>query len=155
MLLKFTEDIPNYTSDITAVAGGPTPSGWHWGLSCKNLFCKYLVSTLQDIFTMPNSAFLNQTCKFARPIQYKILTFHGTHKNISAARKFLIYVHLYMYLSCKSSTSHFLPEASIGLRVLSLPASVSVCVCPSVRQSRACPRDNSWPVSARITKFGP
>ena len=41
----------------------------------------------------------------------------------------------------------FLPDASIGLRVLSLPASVclSVClsVCPSVRQSRACPRDNS------------
>ena len=31
---------------------------------------------------------------------------------------------------------------------------LSVCVCPSVRQSRACPRDNSWPVSARITKFG-
>ena len=28
-------------------------------------------------------------------------------------------------------------------------------VCPSVRQSRACPRDNSSPVSARITKFGP
>ena len=51
--------------------------------------------------------------------------------------------------------TNFLPEASIGLRVLSLPASVCVCVCPSVRQSRACPRDNSWPVSARITKFGP
>ena len=32
---------------------------------------------------------------------------------------------------------------------------LSVCVCPSVCQSRACPRDNSWPVSARITKFGP
>ena len=37
----------------------------------------------------------------------------------------------------------FLPEASIGLRVLSLPASVCVCVRPSVRQSRACPCDNS------------
>ena len=49
----------------------------------------------------------------------------------------------------------FLPEASIGLRVLSLPASVCLCVCPSVRQSWACPRDYSWPVSARITKFGP
>ena len=33
-------------------------------------------------------------------------------------------------------------------------ACVCLCVCPSVRQSRACPRDNSWPVSARITKFG-
>ena len=32
----------------------------------------------------------------------------------------------------------FLPEASYGLRVLSLPA----CVCVSVRQSRACPHDN-------------
>ena len=48
-----------------------------------------------------------------------------------------------------------LPKASFGLRVLSLPASVCVCVCPSVRQSRACARNNSWPISARITKFGP
>ena len=45
----------------------------------------------------------------------------------------------------------FLPEASFGLRVLSLP--VSVCVC--VYQSLACPHDNSSPVQARITKFGP
>ena len=36
----------------------------------------------------------------------------------------------------------FLPEANFGLRVLSLPA------------SRVCPRDNSLPVQARITKFG-
>ena len=39
----------------------------------------------------------------------------------------------------------FLSEASFGLRVLSLPASVCVCVCPSVRQSlllvRAITRD--------------
>ena len=50
----------------------------------------------------------------------------------------------------------FLPEASFGLRVLSLPASVCVCVsvCLSVCQSRVCPRDNSSPVQARITKFG-
>ena len=46
----------------------------------------------------------------------------------------------------------FLPEASFGLRVLSLPA--SVCVCLSVCQSLACPRDNSGPVQARIAKFG-
>ena len=46
-----------------------------------------------------------------------------------------------------------LPEASFGLRVLSLPA--SVCVCLSVCQSLACPRDNSGPVQARIAKFGP
>ena len=44
----------------------------------------------------------------------------------------------------------FLPEASIGLRVLSLPASVR----PSVRH-QVCPRNNSSPVQARITKFGP
>ena len=35
----------------------------------------------------------------------------------------------------------FLPEASFGLRVLSLPA--CVCVCPCVRQSWVCPCDNS------------
>ena len=44
----------------------------------------------------------------------------------------------------------FLPEASIGLRVLSLPASVR----QSVRH-QVCQRDNSPPVQARITKFGP
>ena len=49
----------------------------------------------------------------------------------------------------------FLPEASFGLRVLSLPASVCLYVCLCVHQSRACPRDNSSPVQARITKFGP
>ena len=32
---------------------------------------------------------------------------------------------------------------------------LSVCVSVCVRQPLACPRDNSWPVSARITKFGP
>ena len=48
-----------------------------------------------------------------------------------------------------------LPEASFGLRVLSLPASVCVSVCLSVCQSRVCPRDNSSPVQPRITKFGP
>ena len=32
---------------------------------------------------------------------------------------------------------------------------VSVCVCQSMCQSLACPRDNSGPVQARITKFGP
>ena len=48
----------------------------------------------------------------------------------------------------------FLPEASFGLRVLSLPACVCMCVCPCVRQSWACPCDNSSTVQARITKFG-
>ena len=32
---------------------------------------------------------------------------------------------------------------------------VRVCVYVCVYQSLACPRDNSWPVQARITKFGP
>ena len=34
-------------------------------------------------------------------------------------------------------------------------ACVCLSVCPSVCQSRVCPRDNSSPVSARITKFRP
>ena len=40
-------------------------------------------------------------------------------------------------------------------QTLSLHASVCVSVCLSVCQSLACPRDNSGPVQARITKFGP
>ena len=38
------------------------------------------------------------------------------------------------------------------------PGIVVACVCPSVRRSvrhQVCPRDNSSPVQARITKFGP
>ena len=53
----------------------------------------------------------------------------------------------------KENDHKFLPEASFGLWVLSLPA--SVCVCQFVCQSLACPRDNFGPVEARITKFGP
>ena len=49
--------------------------------------------------------------------------------------------------------NQFLPEASFGHRVLSLPACVCVRVC--VNQSLACPRDNSGSVQARITNFGP
>ena len=49
----------------------------------------------------------------------------------------------------------FLPEASFGLRVLSSPASVGLCVRVGVYQSQACPHDNSSLIQARITKFGP
>ena len=49
-----------------------------------------------------------------------------------------------------SKLACFLPEASFGLRVLSLPASV----CPSVHH-QVCLCDNSSPIQARITKFGP
>ena len=49
----------------------------------------------------------------------------------------------------------FSPEASFGLQVLSLPASVCVYVCLSVCQSLACLHDNSEPIQARITKFIP
>ena len=47
----------------------------------------------------------------------------------------------------------FSPEASYGLRVLSSPASLCVCVC--VRQSQVCPDDNLSPVKATITEIGP
>ena len=49
----------------------------------------------------------------------------------------------------------FLSETNFGLRVLSLSVSGCVCVCVCVYQSLACPLDNSGPVQARITKFGP
>ena len=55
------------------------------------------------------------------------------------------------------TTKRFSTEASFGLRVLSLPASVCVClsVCLSVCQSLVCPRNNSGLVQAKITKLGP
>ena len=43
----------------------------------------------------------------------------------------------------------FYPEASFGLRVLLLPASVRVC------QPWACPHHNSSLIQAKITKCGP
>ena len=49
----------------------------------------------------------------------------------------------------------FLPKASFGLRVLSSPASVGLCVHVCVYQSRDCPHENSSLIQARITKFGP
>ena len=59
----------------------------------------------------------------------------------------------YCRIVCHIWFQCILPKASFGLRVLSLPASVCVCVCMSVCQSRVCLRDNSSPVQARITKF--
>ena len=47
----------------------------------------------------------------------------------------------------------FLPKASLGLRVLSLPASVCLCVRVCVYQLRACLPDNSPLGQAKITKF--
>ena len=66
-------------------------------------------------------------------------------------------VRQHLYFETVSGSVFFLPEASFGHRVLSLPASVCVCrcVCQFVCLSLACPRDNSRPVQARITKFGP
>ena len=46
----------------------------------------------------------------------------------------------------------FLPEANFGLQVLSLPASVCVCVNVCVCQPRACLHHN---IQAKITKFRP
>ena len=48
----------------------------------------------------------------------------------------------------------YIPEAGFGLQVLSLPASVCVCVRLSVCKPFACPHDNLWPIQTRITKLG-
>ena len=66
-------------------------------------------------------------------------------------RMFRYSFHIQMYKGFFKTKHYYrlLPEASFGLRVLPLPA--SVCVY----QSLACPHDNSPPVQARITKFGP
>ena len=62
-------------------------------------------------------------------------------------------LHLSPHTSCSLDK---IPEASFGLRVLLLPASVCLCVRVSVCvcQSWACPHDNSPLVQAIITKFG-
>ena len=42
-----------------------------------------------------------------------------------------------------------------GIVIACVCGSVCPCVCMCVYQSRACPHDNSSPIQARITKFGP
>ena len=49
---------------------------------------------------------------------------------------------------------HFWPSG-IVIACICVCVHVCMCVCQSVCQSLACPRDNSGPVQARITKFGP
>ena len=60
---------------------------------------------------------------------------------------------MYSFLWVDSFLQFLLSDASFGFRVLSLPA--SVCMCVSMCQLRACPCDNSWPVKARSTQFEP
>ena len=54
---------------------------------------------------------------------------------------------------------HFHVASRVFTRGQYWPSGIVVaCVCPSVRQSvrhQVCPRDNSSPIQARITKFGP
>ena len=52
------------------------------------------------------------------------------------------------WMATESFCLSFLPKTSFGLRVLSFPA----CVCLCVHQSRACPHSST--VQARTTKFG-
>ena len=63
-----------------------------------------------------------------------------------------IYISFLIHNIGNFSSSMFLPEASFGLQVLSLPLSVCMCVRLCMHQSCACPRDNSSPIQARITK---
>ena len=68
-------------------------------------------------------------------------------------------LYIMIYITVGGMYFVFLPEASFGLWVLSLPACVCVYVWMpvyvSVCQPRVCPHHNSPPVQARITKFGP
>ena len=75
--------------------------------------------------------------------------------NIFMCLKFLL-TDLCTFIHMPNLCKSFLPEASFGLRVLSLPASVCLCVClpVCVRQPWACPCHKSSRVQARTIKFG-
>ena len=63
------------------------------------------------------------------------------------------HLHVHWYRITEAGV-HFYPRPDLAFgycRCLRLP----VCVSVRVRQPLACPRDNAWPVSARITKFRP
>ena len=84
-------------------------------------------------------------CVWFQGCPLKILTKYLTHalKDI-----FLYNIEILRAPRFKSSYTFFWPW------VLS-SVCVAVCVCQSVCQSLACQRDNSWPIQARIDKFGP
>ena len=57
----------------------------------------------------------------------------------------------YAYIQSFFTRGQFRPS---GIVVAFICVYVCVCACESVCQSLACPRDNSGPVQAKITKFG-
>ena len=106
---------------------------WPWS-AMSNLTCK---SKFISFWACP--------CNNLSPVQATITKF-GPEMHLNTVKISIDFGH-----DKPSASISFLPEASFGLRVLSLPPSVCLCV----RQSLACPRDNLSPVQARITKFGP
>ena len=63
----------------------------------------------------------------------------------------LIYLALFYAYRCIFTRGQFWPS---GIVVACVCVCVCLSVCLCVCQSRVCPRDNSSPVQARITKFG-
>ena len=68
----------------------------------------------------------------------------------------LQFAHCMYHLSVCTAFCAFYPRPVLAFGYcLRLRLCVCPCVCQSVCQSLACPRDNSGPVQARVSKFGP
>ena len=94
-----------------------------------------------------------------RPQVYPVTTYHSFPFNIGKRfpSQMKITSTLRYQLDCNSLTNFYpRPVLDFGYcRCVRLCVCLSVSLCLSVCQSLACPRDNSRPVQARITKFGP
>ena len=60
------------------------------------------------------------------------------------------YFYTYWYLFSNDIVDGFIHKANFGIKVLPLPVSSCVPVCPAVYQSRVCPHTNLWPINSKF-----
>ena len=123
---------------------------WVAGIITSLVLKIILYATIQILNTIYNDgSVVNETGFVNREklIFHSLLTFHHSFSGMWITRAKIMFSCTLLYLN-------FYPRPVLAFgycRCLRLSVCVSVCV----GQPLACPRDNSWPVSARITKFGP
>ena len=124
-----------------------------WPMHQMHLFCRYMHQSngLALVLVWPMFG--------AKPLREQCLLTanwpHGNKLQCNLNRNTNMFINEIAFQNViREMEAILLPQTSFGLRVLSFPVFVCLCVHVSVRQPRACPCRNSSPARARITKFG-